>query len=423
LAAVSLLSATAAPALPAIRLDVGSSAFWNGGYVESEVAGLAGPQACAVVHCFTYPIHVTAGGAMLRVAIDTPDRSNQFELDLLDPSGSQVASRSNTAQTQFDMEVYASRPVAGTWTARVVPMHVQNAAFRLRAKLEAAAPARRTKAVLLPNLEVTPPYEFTFVAPANPANVYAPDSANPPLSVAGLAPLSCTPDETIGLGPAFVPSSTHVTRCLRFTTGPRNAGPGPFVIAYNPSDAQFGLLESGTAYQRVFFSDGSSVLHKAGEFQFHAMHGHYHYNGFLMFQLYKVGAHHALTKAGAGTKVGLCPADELFADWRVFNQQQSNTFTANCGYSTGEAQLGLNVGWGDVYRWQRPGQYVDFTGNGDGVYLLRVTVNASRTVLTVPRDLNTGYALVRVVGERVTILERGQGDSPWDARKRVFSDQ
>ena len=22
--------------------------------------------------------------------------------------------------------------------------------------------------------------------------------------------------------------------------------------------------------------------------------------------------------------------------------------------------FGLNIGWGDVYRWQRPGQYVDF---------------------------------------------------------------
>jgi hypothetical protein len=420
---LSVAGAMAAPAVSPIGLRLGQSAFWNGGYVQSAVTELPGAEACAVITCFEYPIKVAAGGSRLRVAIDTPDRSNQFELDLLDPTGTQVTSRANTLQSQFDMEVYAAKPVAGTWTARVVPQQVHDASFRLRAKLETPQPASRANKMLLPDLQVTPPYEFTFVAPANPANVYAPDAVNPPLSVLGVAPLSCTPDETVGVGPTLVPSSQHVTRCLRFTTGPRDAGPGPFVIAYTPSDARFGVLTSGQAYQRVFYSDGTSFLRKAGHFQFHGVHGHYHYDGFLNFQLFKVGADHTLTKAGAGTKVGLCPADELFADWHVFNQQSTSTFTANCGYSTGAASLGLNVGWGDVYRWQRPGQYVDFTDNGDGLYLVRVSVNASGLVLTVPHDLNTGYAYVRVVGDRVSILERGQGDSPWDARKRAFTDQ
>ena len=422
-ASISLLDAAAVPSVPSIRLALGDSAFWNGSYVESAVTDLPGDAACAVETCFEYPIKVAAGGSQLRVAIDTPDRSNQFELDLIDPSGTQVASRANTLQSQFDMEVYAPDPVAGTWIARVVPQHVQNAAFRLRAKLEGAPVVSKKKTVLLPNLEVTPPYEFTFVAPANPANVYAPDSLNPPLSALGVAPLSCTPDETVGVGPSLTPSSKHVTRCLRFTTGPRDAGPGPFEIAYNPVDAQLGVLKAGQAYQRVYFSDGTSFLRKAGAFQFHAMHGHYHYDGFLNFQLYRVGEGHQLTPAGAGNKVGLCPADELFADWHVFNQKSTTTFTANCGISADEANLGLNVGWGDVYRWQRPGQYVDFTGNGDGYYVLKVMVNASHLVLTVPDDLDTGYAYLHIVGDRVDILERGQGSSPWDARKRVFHDQ
>ncbi|MCU1624958.1 MAG: hypothetical protein JWL79_3803 [Frankiales bacterium] len=418
-----VLHAAASPSPASVRLKVGADAFWNGAYVQSAATGLVGSAACAVEACYSYPIQVGVGGSLLRVAIDTPDRANEFELDLLDPSGKQVTSAANTTQSQFDMEVYAQHPVAGTWTARVVPQYVTNAGFRLRAKLEGKPTTYAKKTELLPNLEVTPPYEFTFVAPANPANVYAPDSANPPLSVLGIAPLSCTPDETIGLGPSFAPSTTHVTRCLRFTTGPRDAGPGPFVIAYNPSSAQFGVLNSGQAYQRVYYSDGTSYLRKAGEFRFHAVHGHYHYNGFLNFQLYRVGASHSLTPAGSGNKVGLCPADELFADWHVFNQQETTTFTANCGYSTGEASLGLNVGWGDVYRWQRPGQYVDFSGDGDGIYLLRVTVNASHLVKTVPNDVNTGYAYLRIIGSKVDILERGQGDSPWDARKRVFNDQ
>ena len=423
LGSVGLVAAEAQPGLHAISLHVGGAAFWNGGYVETAVTDLPGEEACAVEQCFEYPIRVAAGGSSLRVAIDTPDRSNQFELDLLDPSGTQQASAANTLQSQFDMEVYAAHPTAGTWTARVVPQHVQNAAFRLRAKLEAAPITYKHKTLLLPNLEVTPPYEFTFVAPANPANVYAPDSLNPPMSVLGQQPLSCTPDETVGLGPNLMPGSTHVTRCLRFTTGPRNAGPGPFEIAYTPESAQFGVLSAGPAYQRVYYSDGTSFLRRAGEFQFHAVHGHYHYMGFLNFQLFHVGSAHNLSPAGAGTKVGLCPANELFADWHVFNQQPTGPLSTNCGISAGEANLGLSVGWGDVYRWQRPGQYVDFTGDGDGYYLLQVKVNASHLVRTVPHDQDVGYAYIHVVGDRVDILERGQGNGPWDPAKRVFTDQ
>ncbi|MBV8303901.1 MAG: hypothetical protein JOZ04_06805, partial [Acidimicrobiia bacterium] len=366
---------------------------------------------------------VGPGGSRLRVAIDTPDRADVFELDLLDPSGSQVASQSNTGQSQFDMEVFAPHPAAGVWTVRVVPQYVTDASFRLRAKLEAAPVPAGAKTMLLPDLQVTPPYEFTFVAPANPANAYAPDAVNPPLSAAGVAPFSCTPDETLGIGPTLEPSQTHVTRCLRFTTGPRDAGPGPLEIDYNPAAARLGIEAPGPAFQRVYYSDGTSFLRPAGQFQFHAVHGHYHYLNFLKFQLFHVGAAHELTAAGSGTKLGLCPADELFTDWTVFNQQETKTFTPNCGYDPGQASLGLNVGWGDVYRWQRPGQYVDFSGDGDGYYLLQITVNAAGLVMTAHTGDNVGYAYIHVVGDHVSILERGQGTSPWDAHKKVFTDQ
>ena len=421
-----LAAATAAKASPpTLQLGLGKSLFWNGGYVDSSDVDLPGSVACQVEQCFSYPVMVAKGGWRLRVAIDTPDRANDFELDLIDPSGTQVASQSNSGQSEFDMELYALHPVAGNWTVRVVPEMVDNASFRLRAKLETGPLVYKKKTELLPSLEVTPPYGFTFVAPANPLNAYAPDAANPPLSVAGEAPFSCTPDETLNIQPDFMPGSAHPTRCLRFTTGPRDAGPGTFEIDYNPTAADGAILDMGPAYQRVYYSDGTSFLRPAGEFNFHTVHGHYHYMGFLNFQLYSVGPNHKLTPAGSGNKVGLCPADELFSDWGTFNQSNvaAETFTANCGYTTGEASLGLNVGWGDVYKWQRPGQYVDFSGDGDGYYLLQVVVNASHLVLTVPHDQNVGYAYVHVVGNTISIIQRGQGQSPWDPTRKVFTDQ
>ena len=79
----------------------------------------------------------------------------------------------------------------------------------------------------------------------------------------------CTPDETLGIGPTLMPSHNHVTRCLRFTTGPRDDGPGPFEIDYDPAAAGLGSLTPGPAFQRIYYSDGTSFLRRAGVFQFH----------------------------------------------------------------------------------------------------------------------------------------------------------
>ncbi|MCU1461811.1 MAG: hypothetical protein JWO37_1886 [Acidimicrobiales bacterium] len=414
LAGGTAVAARAASATKPVELAVDKPAFWAGSYVTDAHTHLTGAAACTVIHCFDYPLDVAAGGWRIRVALDTPDRSTEFELDLIDPSGTVQATASNPAQSEFDLEVLALHPVAGKWIARVIPQEAHDATFRMRAKLERGPVVYAHKTMLLPDLQVTPPYEFTFVAPANPLNAFATDSINPPLQAGATAPLSCTPDEMV---------QDHVTRCLRFTTGPRDAGPGPLEIDYNPVGGKLGVQTPGPAFQRIYYSDGTSFLRPAGQFQFHAVHGHYHYLDFLKFQLYKVAPDHALAPAGSGKKLGLCPANELFADWHTFNQQQGGAFTYNCGITTGEASLGLSVGWGDVYRWQRPGQYVDFSGDGDGYYLLQVTINPKHNALSVRYDDNVGYAYIHVVADHVTIIERGQGTSPWDPTKVVFTDQ
>jgi hypothetical protein len=82
--------------------------------------------------------------------------------------------------------------------------------------------------------------------------------------------------------------------------------------------------------------------------------------------------------------------------------------------------LGLSPGWGDVYRWQRPGQYVDFGSNGDGLYVVRTTVDIENKILETNDNDNSAYALVKVVGDQVQLLERGWGTSPFDPHKVVF---
>jgi hypothetical protein len=73
-----------------------------------------------------------------------------------------------------------------------------------------------------------------------------------------------------------------------------------------------------------------------------------------------------------------------------------------------------------VYRWQRPGQYVEFGSNGDGRYVVRSTVDHLNHILESNDSNNSAYALIKIVGDHVQLLERGWGTGPFDPHKVVF---
>ena len=398
------------------KLGVGMSTFWTGGYVADRVTTQQLPSdvACEVTHCFTWKLQLTKPADRLRVAIDTPSRESSFTVEAIDPEGTTAGSATNS--NRFNIEAFISKPRAGTWTIRVVPRDAAYAGFRLRAKSEGpvAKPAKKT--LLLPNLQATPPYEFNFTAPANPLNgLYPPDTVNPPLDVLGQHPLSCAADEMAEDG---------AQRCLRLTTGPRNAGAGPMDLGYVPIEHELGLVEEGPVTQYLHWSDGSTTSRPAGSFLFHKTHAHYHFQDILDYSIYRVAGPGKLIPAGHGTKAGFSPADQLFADWTQFSQEEGSYIEgASTARSVGASTFGLSVGWGDVYRWQRPGQYVEFVGNGDGLYVVRSVVDIKNRVLEEDETDNAAYAYVQVTGESVRIIERGQGTSPWDPHKKVFTDR
>lgn len=405
-----------------LSLAVGEARFWKGGHVEDS----------ATADPFIWPMALTGGGYRLRVGIDTPSRQDSFILELLDPSGAVAATETNS--NQFNTEAFVDKPVAGTWTVRVTPDRATDAPFRLRAKLEGApAPKPSGKIALLPNLKAVPPMEFGFIAPANPLNgLYPPDTVNPPLDVAGVHPISCAPDESapVELGGA----AAH--KCLRLTSGPINVGSGAFDMRFDmsgdlvagsgkPQPTNMTNTVTGPMEQAVHYSDGTVQFRPAGMYSFHTTHGHFHTDQILTYELFRVASPGKLERLGGGTKSGFCPADQLFGEWRNFTQRAAGDFgegdspTGNC-FSPSEGALGLTVGWGDVYRWQRPGQFVEFGDNGDGRYVVRSTVDKSNLILEENEADNTAYAYLDIRGETIELMERGQGLDPWDAGKVVF---
>ena len=96
----------------------------------------------------------------------------------------------------------------------------------------------------------------------------------------------------------------------------------------------------------------------------------------------------------------------------------------------------LERGWGDLYRWQRPGQYVDYASVADadgsmaaGRYVLRLTVDPDDHIAETDETNNVGYTEIEVVDggglarDRVVVCSQGLGPDPWDASGPPIADR
>jgi hypothetical protein len=427
-AAVLLAMLATAPAAGAadFTLRKNDAVHWAG---PTVAPGTNPADPCAApAQCPRYTFDVRSGTSdtgQLRVAIHWPDKANVFELDLYDPDGQlagKAAGDDGIGFTTYDLELFAPRPKLGVWTVRVVEKSGSPSAFKGRAKLEnRAAPV--ASGPLLPDLRITPPLDFTFAAPTSPE----PDLVSgPQAAVNGTPVLSCTADET---------AEYHSTRCLRFTSGVENAGAGALELRMDVSaatpqpDPVFPV--KGPLYQRIYDSSHQFTERPAGSWVFHAVHSHFHYQDLAKYTLFKVTdpAVGTMVPAGIGQKAGFCVLDERMVDFDTsFAQVPRHYDATGCitphetdpdQTSPSQAFMGLSAHWGDVYTWQRTGQYVDFGANGDGLYVVRAVANSTGMLEESDTTDNSGYAYVRIQGDSVTLLERGRGSDPWDPFKVV----
>jgi hypothetical protein len=284
--------------------------------------------------------------------------------------------------------------------------------YRMRARLDRATkPDRGKPHMVLPNLRLVPPYEFSFVAPLSGGrgvySLYTDRSAG-----------SCTADDI---------AEQAAVRCLRFSLGPANVGEGPLELVFPGNQ---GLVVPGAATQIVTWSDGHTTTRPAGEFVYHKTHAHYHHSGFGKLELLKVTDPKtgAMTHAGDGPKQGFCTGDVLIADWSTFGGVQNSaasTCLENAGLvydPTKGTSMGLSPGWGDIYSWEQDGNYVEFGINGDGRYVVRSTADVLDNILESDEHDNTSYAYVEITGSAIKVLERGRGQGPWDPHKVIAHD-
>jgi hypothetical protein len=388
---------------------------------SSPIVNNPDPVVCAV-GCWEYTFAVPRGSsAPVLVAVKstktgpegTFNADQGFDLYLYGPDGKLAAGANGVGANGQSVEV--TRPARGTYTVVVTYAYAYDTGSGFTGEVRLMAgpswtppPATCGIAVSgitgcfdLPRLQALPAFAFTAsgIPPAPSSPLGFPLPLNLPL------PTSCYADETVGLDNTQV---THLNnpalRCLRFTTDIVNVGAGP-LTAQIPAAAegsggqpQVGYVPGDCgAYQLVSRPNGSVVSRPAGPCEFHVEHGHFHYNNLLLYALYQAGSGTTLGhQVGVSQKESFCLTDD---DYVGFGSASTNGPRANVGQPDcnlpREANVpqagkpgsgtfvteGITPGWGDVYTWDTPDQYIDVTHVPSGTYDVVEETNPGGAIL------------------------------------------
>jgi hypothetical protein len=298
--------------------------------------------------------------------------------------------------------VLLAHPNNGIYTVHVVPFQTTvpvNRTYTGEARLyrnlqRGIAPGTP----LLPQLQTVAPYDFHIgdvpPLPSSPPGWrWTPD---------GTFPTSCYLDEQADQGSR---------RCLRFSNDIRNIGAGPIVLRFRYDR----IAGECRMEQEITVTGGDRTDRDAGPCVFHPQHGHFHYQNFAQYLLFAVGpdGRPSPRPTARSAKVGYCLAD---VDDHSFGSARTSPrlyeVPTACVPNTVPTEdpalwdyMGISAGWGDVYTWDLPGQYIDITHLGDGVYEVVSRANPDGAILESAPGLETGITCIRIAGDKVETIK------------------
>jgi hypothetical protein len=340
---------------------------------------------------------------------------DQWNLYVEDTSTGQTVAQGSAVDSN-GQSVLLSRPRNGTYRVWMVPFITNVDKADLEYKGQARVfhdPAQRGDTrELLPEIETVAPDNFHMSdippVPSNPTGW----RFTPPGTFPGN---SCYLDETAQYGS---------TKCLRFDNTIRNVGDGPLILRFNYAPGDF--AGECDMEQEIISTAVQVSSRNAGPCVFHVPHGHFHYQNMGTYQLYPVGAGGAPAAHPTviSKKIGFCTID---VDYYTFGQdaakQRPRTYSFPAcnlpnAYSTSltppspfgpggiPEYMGISVGWGDIYTWDLPTQYLDVSAVPDGTYEVVSRSNPDGGIRTAGRGHETGVSCVRLTGTRVETLYR-----------------
>lgn len=434
---------TVGPVLQRLQLRAGDEVFWDGQYVDK--AQPTGPFCCVQLFnpadptdpectapgqgpCFVYEIDVLDEAARLWISLDirgpgfgppTSDEIDQYAVRLFGPNGR----RADLPRWSYNNEGFVPDPELGTWTIRVIPLRATRSSFVMRARLD-QGPMPLPQGPLLPNLRSIPAADFGTTAPVGYYCGVVVQSGSSmtctKADVGGHSLTSCQVEEQV---------EDDAQSCLRFAVGSENAGEGPLDLRFSPLTDTAGGAQ---VTQVIHHGDGTTHTVDAGTYEFHKTHAHYHLSSYAQIELFEVMAHRnpghkpkELRPVGKGRKTGFCLTDERIADWESFatdrnllGRDEDGLPGPDCLHPSA-GRMVQNAGWGDVYEYDRSGNYVPFV-IAEGQYVLRSTVDADNVIVESNERDNVSYAWIEIKDDdTIMLLEHGYGTDPWDKDKVV----
>ncbi|HEY3253658.1 MAG TPA: lysyl oxidase family protein [Polyangiaceae bacterium] len=376
-------------------------AEFSSGVATAAPASSAQPDVCGSVKCVAFELDIDLprqvwkkpGG--VQVAIRWPDDTNILNLFVYQGTGLQ----------QGDVQVGSQLGVLAASAGSVLLRSAQNGRYTIYVALDPAGsvdpqvhfdvtsrvqydPAVRPIRPLRPDLSIRPQGHVGFDTPSFPF-FGDPDPA---------------PGETC-YDSEKAEDGAHV--CLRFDQSFANVGEGAaelrFAIPHDPADTSHDVT------QRTYFSDSAAHFQDtpAGEFEFHAAHGHYHYENFAKSSLWATdskGKRAGSAPVTTGRKVSFCFEDESIDDglWGERGVSARTYRAPDClVVQTSDANFdyliqGLSPGWVDLYQWYLPGQYLEVSGVPDGLYILETQIDPDNEIIETDERNNCGSMRVRL---------------------------
>ena len=225
------------------------------------------------------------------------------------------------------------------------------------------------------------------------ASVSAAEADSPTTAATAATARDLMPDlvqrSPYGLNGRTVRTATGLRFRLGFASAVYNAGRGPLeIVGTRPSRT----TPTMTATQVVHRSDGSTRrVPNVGRIKFvrSETHRHWHLLGFERYELRRVDGNGREVRRDR--KSGFCLGDryDAYPQRGIRGQPLIGGYRGECEKNHPEVlrvHEGISVGYGDDYKPQVEGQFVDITGLPAGVYELLHSVNVDRRL----REANPG---------------------------------
>jgi hypothetical protein len=202
---------------------------------------------------------------------------------------------------------------------------------------------------------------------------------------------------------AFSIVGTGAAREFRYTHLVYNAGPGPFQVKPEYSDAsgnyqgrqQFFTHDAGGNWSLV------SQRRVPDAFVYHAAHGHFH------FPLASFGLYAVAGDGGSGAPIALSPKNGFcIANSYIYDRTvpHSGAYVGDPMASCSDplAMRGMSVGAVDEYDYRDPGQAIPFAGVPDGTYWFRAMSDPNNDIQEVDESNNEMDVKVTIANGTVT---------------------